>query len=345
MGIKHLNRFLINRCSNKAIQSKYDLSKLHNKTIAIDISIYLHKFIEDDALLENMYILIHTLLSLSIYPLFIFDGKPPTEKRECLYLRKQTRKETEKKLADIQNSQSYTTEEEQKKWNDQIQYFKRQLIKINDSHIQYAKQIIDAFGLHYKVAEGEADKLCSQLVINGTAWACLSDDMDMFAYGCPRVLRCLDLTLKCAHFYDLQQILVDLSMTMTNFRQLIIMSGTDYNYYQKENETVFVGMPLETATQLYYTEYLQYINSQTTCSTKTVFDWLVEIQYPIDVTYLEKVYSLFMIPVNKTTETTCYNVPSIMDFTQLYMLLKGEGFIFLNTLPTVNTYSGILYSK
>ena len=328
MGIKHLNRFLIKNCSHKAIQSKYELANISNQTIAIDISIYLHKFIEDDALLENMYVLIHTLLSLSIYPLFVFDGKPPTEKRECLYLRKQTRKETEKKLADIQNSLPNTTEEEQKKWNNQVQYFKRQLIKINDSHIQYAKQIIDAFGLQYIVAEGEADKMCSQLVIQGTAWACLSDDMDMFAYGCPRVMRCLDLTFKCVHFYDLQQILSDLNMTMTNFRQLIVMSGTDYNYYQKDNETVFVGMPLETAMNLYYTEYLT-----SSVEKSSMFNWLMDTEYPIDVAYLEKVYNLFTIPAVTPTQNVCntYNVPSVMDFTQLYALLKGEGFIFLNT--------------
>jgi len=330
MGVKHLNRFLLKHCSQRAIQSKYDLSNISNQTIAIDISIYLHKFIEDNALLENMYILIHTLQSFSIYPIFVFDGKPPTEKKECLYLRKQSRKETEKKLADIQNSQPYTTEEEQKKWNHQVQYFKRQLIKINDSHIQYAKQIIDAFGLHYIVAEGEADKMCSQLVLNGTAWACLSDDMDMFAYGCPRVMRCLDLTSKYVHLYDLQAILADLNMTMTNFRQLIVMSGTDYNYYQKGNETVFVGMPLETAMNLYYTEYL------TSAEKSSIFEWLREIQYPIDVDYLEKVYALFTIQEDTTDRPTCnpYQVPSIMDFTQLYKLLKGEGFIFLNTPMT-----------
>jgi len=333
MGIKHLNRFLLKNCTNQSIQSKYDLSNLRDKTIAIDISIYLHKFIEEEALLENMYILIRTLLSLSIHPLFIFDGKPPTEKKECLYLRKQNRKETEKKLADIQNNMSLVNStEEQKKWNNQIQYFKRQLIKINDSHIQYAKQIIDAFGLQYIVAEGEADRLCSQLVLYGEAWACLSDDMDMFAYGCPRVLRCLDLTMKYAHLYDLPQILTDLSMNMTNFRQLIVMSGTDYNYYQKDNTTVFVGMPLESAMNLYYTGFLV----SGTTQTKTMFDWLIETQYPIDVSYLEKVCALFTI-TEKPNISAIYNVPSVMDFTQIYTLLKGEGFIFLNTPTTIDS--------
>ena len=39
----------------------------------------------------------------------------------------------------------------------------------------------------YYTAINEADELCASMVINGFAWACLSEDMDMFVYGCTRV--------------------------------------------------------------------------------------------------------------------------------------------------------------
>ena len=38
----------------------------------------------------------------------------------------------------------------------------------------------------------EADELCAKLVVK-KAFACLSEDMDMFVYGCPKVLRYLSL--------------------------------------------------------------------------------------------------------------------------------------------------------
>ena len=42
-------------------------------------------------------------------------------------------------------------------------------------------------------AIGEADKLCALMDKENAVWGCLSDDMDMFIYGCKKVLRCLEV--------------------------------------------------------------------------------------------------------------------------------------------------------
>ena len=61
--------------------------------------------------------------------------------------------------------------------------------------------------MKYIIAEGEADKLCAELVINKTAYACMSDDMDLFVYGCPIVLRLFNISRRNVVRYDLQKIL------------------------------------------------------------------------------------------------------------------------------------------
>ena len=57
MGIKNLNRFLLDNCNKKSI-TKIHLSKLSGKKLVIDVSIYLYKFLSENALIENMYLFI-----------------------------------------------------------------------------------------------------------------------------------------------------------------------------------------------------------------------------------------------------------------------------------------------
>lgn len=79
MGIRYLNGWLKNEC--KEAISEIHFSELKYKKIAIDTSIYMYKFMGENNLLENMYLLISLLRFYHIVPLFIFDGKPPDEKK------------------------------------------------------------------------------------------------------------------------------------------------------------------------------------------------------------------------------------------------------------------------
>ncbi|KAJ9523929.1 hypothetical protein QJQ45_022403, partial [Haematococcus lacustris] len=58
-----------------------------------------------------------------------------------------------------------------------------------------AKQFIEALkevGVEFVVAPYEADAQMAYLALNGDVWAVVSDDSDLLAYGCPRVLYKLD---------------------------------------------------------------------------------------------------------------------------------------------------------
>ena len=73
---------------------------------------------------------------------------------------------------------------------------------------------MNAFGVTYIEAKGEADQLCAKLVIKRYAYACLSEDMDLFVYGCPRVIRYLSLINETVIIYYLDNILNDLDLTL-----------------------------------------------------------------------------------------------------------------------------------
>ena len=60
MGIKNLNRFLKENCTKKSIR-KIQLNQFTNKTVVIDTSIYMYRYIAENALMENMYLLISLL--------------------------------------------------------------------------------------------------------------------------------------------------------------------------------------------------------------------------------------------------------------------------------------------
>ena len=94
MGIPKLNKYLTERCTNKSIGKKH-LSFFSNKILVIDTSIYMYKFISHGDLLEDMYLFISILLEYSIIPIFVFDGKPPPEKKGLLIKRNDDKKKAE----------------------------------------------------------------------------------------------------------------------------------------------------------------------------------------------------------------------------------------------------------
>ena len=99
MGIKNLNRFLRNNCGD-AIKF-ISIKELSGKKIAIDISIYLYKFAADNTLIENIYLMLSVFRFYNIIPIFVFDGKPPAEKKELLEKRKKDKKDAEKEYAKL----------------------------------------------------------------------------------------------------------------------------------------------------------------------------------------------------------------------------------------------------
>ena len=121
---------------------------------------------------------------------------------------------------------------------------RRRFIRLRDADFDRVKLLLQALGVNYIVAPGEADALCAQMVLKRKAHACMSDDTDMFVYGCPRVLRHLNLMDETVTMYDMSKILNLLGITMTEFRQICVVSGTDYNFNNADNAAMHLHLKL-----------------------------------------------------------------------------------------------------
>lgn len=228
MGIKDLNQYLLSRCSPLAIH-KVGFDDLIDKTVVIDMSIYLYKFMKYGNFMEELYLFLSLFKYYLVTPIIIFDGKPPPEKWDLLKRRRLEKREAESRLLEIKESIGSNMIVLNSVLEKEIEDLTKKMVKINHNDIKKSKELMDAFGFIYYDAPGEADILCAYLVKTGTAWACLSDDMDMFLYGCPRVLRNLSLMNHNVVLYDSEQILTELGISYTDFLEIAVLSGTDYN--------------------------------------------------------------------------------------------------------------------
>jgi flap endonuclease-1 len=292
MGIKHLNRFLVNKCRKTTIQ-RISLQKLAGKTIVVDTYIYMYMFLGEENLYELMHTMVTTLLTYRITPIFVFDGKPPQEKKELLRERREKKQEAEGKYREI-IQQLEAGLDTSATLAMQLSCLKKQFLKIDYEHIQGVKSILRQHQVECVDAPGESDELCVQYVKSHRAWACLSNDMDMFVYGTERVLRDLSLTNHTVNLYHMPSILQDLGMTMTTFRQIMVLSGTDYNLSPQ--------VSLHETMKWYY-EYKKYLNTRRQWDKRVTdrgqpaidfYTWLLKYtKYIQDYPKLMHVYEMF----------------------------------------------------
>jgi 5'-3' exonuclease len=333
MGIKNLNRFFKENAPYSI--NFMVLEELSGKKIAVDISIYMHKYASENALIENMYLMLSVFRHYNIIPIFIFDGKSPDAKKELLVKRKADKVDAQEEYNNIKNllNNSYDmSDDEKKELKTSIVTLKRTLISLKLSDIENVKDLIRAYGATYYDAQGEADELCAMLTIKGKVWACLSEDMDMFVYGCPRVIRYLSLPNRTAVLYDLNGILKELGITQKQLREICILSGTDYNIEKSRSNLVTSSSeePFLYDTLMYFQKYY---SDKTTLE---FYDWLIEkTDYITDYNLLIKINKMFdlnkenidnNINIKIFENINIVNGPIQNDLKK--EILKKDGFIF-----------------
>ena len=324
MGIKYLNKFIQTHCSDSIKQ--IHLSDLSNKKIVIDTSIYLYRYVSDNTLLENFYLMISVFRKYNIIPLFVFDGKPPQEKMELLKKRKQNKQLSEASYNNLKQSLENVMDDTDKM--DilmKMDCLKKEFIKITHTDISNVKLLLQAYGVSYVDAPGEADKLCAKMVCKNKAYACLSEDMDLFVYGCTRVLRYLSLFKTQVVMYDMKGILTDLQLSLDEFKQICIVSGTDYNI---DDDKMNLYQSLK-----YFKKYKKYINTE--LKDINFFDWLENhTDYITNICDLYNINMLFdlkmMTDYKKYENIKIINGP--VNLSNLKNIMVQENFVFINTL-------------
>ena len=192
-----------------------------------------------------------------------------------------------------------------------MEKLRKQFIRIKKFHVQDIKTLIMIFGQSYIEAHGEADTLCAYLVKNNIVWATMSDDMDMFAYGCNRVLRYLSLMNHNILYYDFDNILEMLKLDINEFQYVIAICGTDYNIIQNNK------------IQLVYNTVLK-IKDNPQDMEQTIFDIYCN-NHNLNKDDVSNITSLFLLDKNMSYQQIIgeYNNTLLMEF------LGNHGFVFI----------------
>lgn len=232
MGIKSLTQ-LIKKNSPNSIQH-VGLYTMRDKRIAIDTSIFLYKSLinirykgdylrnKDNKIvshIQGLYYKTNQYLSFGITPIYIFDGKPPIEKSECIQERNKKAKENKEKM----NQTNDIVEK---------QNLEKGTIRITKEYIDDLKHLFNLMGVSYIHADGEAEAYASELCRIGYVDAVVTEDMDTLAYGCPVLIRnCIDKSIKRPEvitMFNFSKIIEDFKMTHDEFIDMCILCGCDY---------------------------------------------------------------------------------------------------------------------
>jgi 5'-3' exonuclease len=190
----------------------------------------MYKYKGEGSLIENFYLMLSLFRHYQIIPIFIFDGIPPAEKKEIINMRKREREEYHLQLDNLKKDViNMSNESDKKEAEVKMSVLVKKVITITSEDIKNIKTLMNGFGVSFYQAKREADEVCAYLVLTGRVYACLSEDNDMFVYGCPRILRYLSLVHQNIILYDFQKILSELVFTQEDFTSMCICSGTDYN--------------------------------------------------------------------------------------------------------------------
>lgn len=259
MGIKNLSRFINDNCPQarftipiSALKGKkiaidaynwiYSSMSIARKTVINSTDLYFDGMPNEMAIRKEWFQIIlhflHTWLGMGILPVFVFDGTPPPEKNETKDKRSKVKQGTKAKIEDLQtklkNMDMFT--DSRGLLND----LRKELCNytcISSIDIELFKTILKWIGIEYMTAKGDGEKLCSMLCIEKKVAAVFSCDIDNLVYGCPllitgftkdylidkgqRVRQC-----KCLR---LDYVLTELKINYTQFIDLCIMAGCDYN--------------------------------------------------------------------------------------------------------------------
>jgi flap endonuclease-1 len=156
MGVKGLSKFIKEHIPSAI--NKRKLSELSDSVVAIDTNYYIYKYtISTDDFVKKFASQYLHLTSFGIKPLYVFDGKPPSEKQKVIDKRKKVNL--------------------------------KKNIEVTNSGIKTLKKFFKEYDIPYLECMSEADFICSQLSRHGVIRGCISDDMDFLTLGCKYLYR------------------------------------------------------------------------------------------------------------------------------------------------------------
>ncbi|XP_028833503.1 probable flap endonuclease 1 homolog isoform X2 [Denticeps clupeoides] len=208
MGITKLTD-LIRIDAPSAISHKV-IGDYTGKVIALDASILMHQFraaipsMQHLSPLTGLFFRTLTFLEHDIKPVFVFEGRPPEQKRALLEKRRQSAGFHSPECPNAAAcSVSFQTQD--------------------------CMNLLKLMGVPFVQAPGDGEAYCAHLLKSGSVDAVASEDMDTLAFGGTVLLRQLNAKKDSDVIeFSLPKILEELKLTQAQFIDLCILLGCDY---------------------------------------------------------------------------------------------------------------------
>ncbi|XP_062843785.1 probable flap endonuclease 1 homolog [Trichomycterus rosablanca] len=202
MGITKLAELIRNDAQGSV--SYKEIGDYTGKIIALDTSIVMNQFrtaVPNLKLsLQGLLYRTLTFLEHDIKPLFVFDGKPPEQKRAVLEKRAQNAGWKSSHRSNAVSAQTLDV-----------------------------LRLLQLLGVPCVTAPGDAEAFCAHLVKSGLVDAVASEDMDTLAFGGTVLLRQLKASKSSeVTEYSLPKLLDALQLSQKEFVDLCILLGCDY---------------------------------------------------------------------------------------------------------------------
>lgn len=268
MGIKNL-RQLIKRYNISLFEKFIPFQNFANKTVLLDASLYICKYkatAKNHKFEESFIYLFETLKSAKINVVVVFDGTSPKEKsderekrrerKEQAYVRVETLEreisnyEKTKTISDVLqdaiskvnfpssiilpkrltiNNQPELSKETLRKLKEYVTKQKSYLFEITSADFESVEQLCNLLGIPVLHAPGEAEIFCAHLVKKGQADAVITKDSDVLACSTPIVITDINFNSQMFTVIETNKLLELLNLNETEFLDLCILCGTDYN--------------------------------------------------------------------------------------------------------------------
>ena len=225
MGIKRLNKYLLDINSIKIYDINNYFINYQNSVIAIDVLLYTHKYkFSCDNIYAAFINQIIKFLQNKIIPLYVIDGKAPIEKQKSIKHRLNKKNKINDKIELLQNQLNND--------NVDVEVIKKKIEKLMKNNINIDSNLINnlinlfkIFNVPFIRATGEADVLISDLYKKNIISLCLSEDTDLLTFGCKKIIK---IYKKQIYEYDLDLILKNMDINYNQFIEICILLGCDY---------------------------------------------------------------------------------------------------------------------
>jgi len=224
-----------------------DVESLHNKTLAVDASMWLYQFLSsirqrDGSLLTDskgritshltgLLSRIANLAQHGIKLAFVFDGEPPELKKLTLAKRREIKIDAEKKFEKAKEKEDMEL----------MRKYAARTSRLTGEMKEDAKELVRAFGLPVIEAPSEAEAQAALIVRNRDAYALSTNDADALLFEAPQIVRNLNMAGRkkksnrlsyesiSPDMINLEENLEHLKISHDQLVALAMLIGTDFN--------------------------------------------------------------------------------------------------------------------